>query len=91
MVNRRKIATYPIPQSLDDIPDVAVFPTDEARIAFEEKNILVHDLSQADNMYRTHTLEQVFTPPSYSLLTEWLERSPLVLKVPVSKHILSFH
>lgn len=58
---KKLIATYPIPQTLDDIPDIPVFPNEESRLEFEKKEITVVDLSQTDNMYKTHVIEQVGT------------------------------
>ena len=53
------MATYAIPQTLDDIPDIPVFPDEESRREFEKKEITVVDLSQTFDMYKTHLVEQV--------------------------------
>lgn len=48
-----------MPQTLDDIPDIPVFPSVEARQEFERKEITVVDLSLTENMYKIHVIEQV--------------------------------
>lgn len=65
---KRKIATYLIPHTLDDIPDIAVFPDEESRHEFEKKEITVVDLSLTYDMYSTHLIEQV---PSVLPITVW--------------------
>ncbi|XP_067933010.1 zinc finger protein ZFAT-like [Watersipora subatra] len=57
--SKRKLASYPIPQSLDDIPDIPVFATEEDRKKFEAKEITIVDLSQTYDMYKTHFIEQM--------------------------------
>jgi len=56
---KRTVANYPIPKTLDDIPDIPVFPNEEARQEFEKKEITVVDLSHTHDMYKTHLIEQV--------------------------------
>lgn len=53
------MATYAIPQTLDDIPDIPVFPNEEARAEYEKKEITVVDLTLTNDMYKTHLIEQV--------------------------------
>lgn len=57
--SKRVIASYPTPQTLDDIPDVPVFPDEESRRLFEKKEITIVDLSETESMYKTHVIEQV--------------------------------